>query len=157
MNAINLGILKNANSGDNTSMQYKGVWKFNVYDPNYGLYLHMKTNINTVNMWMFEAIGYNYCQGAMIRSAWTFHWDGGNLYSLSYTQKGPNSGCAPTNVYMSVDGYVVLVANSPCWGYCGFVLNAYNTADIYNQNGLSNNQYPQITASLFSAKNGGAF
>jgi hypothetical protein len=156
MRVQNLNILNNAYSQDGTFMQYKGFWKFNSYDWS-AYYLHMKTNINTVNMWMIEAVGYSYCQATKIRSTWTFHWDGGGLYSVSYNRFGGVNGLNPTNVYMSVDGYVVLVGYSPCWGYCGLMLNGYNTADVYNQSGLSNDKTPQITASAFSGANSGVY
>lgn len=152
MRAQNLNILNNAYTNDGTFMQYKGFWKFNSYDWS-SYYLHMKTNINTVNMWMIEAVGYNYCYATKIRSTWTFHWDGGGLYSRSYNRLGGDNGCNPTNIYMSGDGYVVIVGYSACWGYCGFMLNGYNTADVYNQSGLSNDQTPQITAYAFSGGN----
>lgn len=156
MRVQNLNILNNAYTNDGTFMQYKGFWKFNTYDWN-GYYLHMKTNINTVNMWMIEAVGYNYCQATKIRSAWTFHWDGGNIYNISYRWLGGVNGLQPTNVYRSGDGYIVLVSYSPCWGYCGFMLNGYNTADVYNQSGLSNGQTPQVTQSAFSGSNSGVY
>ena len=152
MRVQNLAILQNTGSYDGTFMQYKGFWKFNSYDWNAN-YLHMKTNINTVNMWMIEAVGYNYCYATKVRSTWTFHWDGANLYNRSYNYLGGGNGCNPTNIYMSGDGYVVLVGYSACWGYCGFMLNGYNTADGYNQSAISNNKVPQITASAFSGGN----
>jgi len=152
MRVQDLAILQNTHSYDGTFMQYKGFWKYNTYDfvTNY---LHMKTNINTVNMWMIEAVGYSYAYGTKIRSTWTFHFDGGNLYARSYNRLGASGGCDPTNIYMSGDGYVVIVAYSGSWGYCGFMLNGYNTADVYNQSALSNNKVPQITASAFSGGN----
>lgn len=152
MRVENLNILQNTYSYDGTFMQYKGFFKFNSYDWS-SYYLHMKTNINTVNMWMIEAVGYNYCYATKVRSTWTFHWDGGGLYSRSYNRLGGDNGCNPTNIYMSSDGYVVIVGYSACWGYCGFMLNGYNTADIYNQSGLSNDKTPQITAYAFSGGN----
>ena len=152
MRVQNLNILQNTNSYDGTFMQYKGFWKFNSYYGNTD-YLHMKTNINTVNMWMIEAVGYSYCQATKVRSTWTFHWDGNALYNRSYNRLGGNNGCNPTNIYMSSDGYVVIVGYSPCWGYCGFMLNAYNTADVYNQSAISNNKVPQITAAATSGGN----
>lgn len=153
MRAQNLNILNNAFTNDGTSMQYKGFWKFNSYDWN-AYYLHMKTNINTTaNMWMIEAVGYNYCQLTKIRSTWTFHRSGNLLYYVSYNYLGGVNGAQPTNAYISGDGYVVLVAYSPCWGYCGFTLNGYNTADVYDQSSLSNDRTPQIIASAFSGGN----
>jgi hypothetical protein len=152
MRVQDLAILQNTGSYDGTFMQYKGFWKFNTTAFS-AYYLHMKTNINTVNMWLIEAIGYNYQYSTKVRSSWTFHWDGNGLYSRSYSYLGGANGLSPTNIYMSGDGYVVLVGYSPGWGYCGFMLNAYNTADGYNQSGLSNNKVPQITASAFSGGN----
>lgn len=152
MRVQNLNILNNANSGDGTFMQYKGFWKFNSYDWG-AYYLHMKTNIDSVNnMWMIEAVGYTYCYSTKIRSTWTFHKSGSPLYSISYSRLGGDNGCNPTNVYVSGDGYVVIVAYSPCWGYCGFTLNGYNTADVYSQS-ISNGNTPQIIASAFSGGN----
>lgn len=161
MKAQNLAILQNTNSYDGTFMQYKGFWKFNSYFTGPATeYLHMKTNINTVNMWAIEAVGYNYSLAASVRSTWGFHWDGNNLYNRFYGNLSPSGyvySVQPQNIYMSTDGYVVLVAYSGSWGYCGFMLNAYNTADIYNQSALSNNKVPQITASAFSGSDSGVY
>lgn len=157
MNVKNLSILNNTSANDGTSMQYKGFWNFKTTD--FSLYyLHMKTNINTVNnMWMIEAIGYNYCEATKIRSAWTFHNSGTTVYNISYTYLGGSRGLSPSNVYRSSDGYIVIVGWSPCWGYSGFMLNGYNTADGYNQASLSPDKSPQIIASAFSASNSGVY
>lgn len=153
MRAQDLAVLQNTYSYDGTFMQYKGFWKFNSYDWS-TYYLHMKTNINSVNnMWLIEAIGYSYCYSTKVRSSWTFHKSGGGLYNLSYSRLGGSGGCDPTNIYLSGDGYVVIVGWSPCWGYCGFMLNGYNTADLYDQSGISNDRVPQIIASAFSGGN----
>lgn len=157
MRVQNLNILQNIHSYDGTFMQYKGFWKFNTFEWG-GYYLHMKTNINTVNnMWMIEAVGYNYCYGTKVRTAWSFHKSGGGLYNLAYNYLGGSNGLLPTNTYLSSDGYVVIVGYSPCWGYCGFMLNAYNTADLYNQSTLSNDKTPQIIVSSFSGSNSGVY
>lgn len=151
----NLGILKNAYSNDGTFMQYKGFWKFNTYYEQ-PPFLHMKTNINQTNMWMIEALGYSYCGATKIRSAWTFHWDGNSLYNISYSYLGGYGGLRPNNVYMSVDGYVVIVAVFNCTGYVGFMLNGYNTADVYTQNLLAVTG-PRVTASAHSYNNYGVY
>lgn len=159
MRVQDLAILQNTNSYDGTFMQYKGFWKFNSYYTGASTeFLHMKTNINTVNMWLIEAVGYNYSQNVKVRSTWGFHWDGSNFYSLVFDSLGGYGySVQPQNIYRSADGYVVLVAYSSSWGYCGFMLNAYNTADVYNQSGLSNNKVPQITASAFSGSDSGVY
>ena len=152
MRVRDLGILQNTAAYDGTTMQYKGFWKFNSYDWN-GNYLHMKTNLNSTNMWMIEAVGYNYCQATKVRSAWTFHHWYGIPYQVGLQRLGGVNGVNPTNVYMSGDGYIVIVGYSPCWGYCGFMLNGYNTGDGYGQSGISSDQTPQIIASAFSGGN----
>lgn len=151
MRVQSLGILKNTAANDGTNLQYKGFWKFNSYDWS-GYYLHMKTNLNSTNMWMIEAVGYNYCQATKIRSAWTFHYWYGTPYQVGMQRLGGVNGLNPTNVYISGDGYIVIVGYSPCWGYCGFMLNGYNTGDGYGQSGL-NQQSPSIIASAFSGGN----
>lgn len=152
MKVQNLGILRNAASQDETCMQYKGFWKYNTYDFT-SRYMHMKTNINSApNMWMIEAVGYNYAMQLAIRSAWTFHWDGNGLYSVSYRNLGGNNSLNPTNVYRSLDGYIVIAAYSDNWGYSGFMLNAYNTADVYYQY-FGINRIPEIIAFAYSASN----
>jgi hypothetical protein len=153
MRAQDLAILQNTNSYDGTFMQYKGFWKFNTTAFS-AYYLHMKTYINSVNnMWLIEAIGYNYQYSTKVRSSWTFHKSGGGLYSLSYSYLGGGNGLSPSNIYLSGDGYVVIVGYSPGWGYCGFMLNGYNTADLYDQSGISNNRSPEIIAASFSGSN----
>lgn len=147
MRAQNLNILNNAFTNDGTFMQYKGFWKFN--STGSGPYLHMKTNINTVNnMWCFDAVGYNYGDSHAIRCTWVVHKSGGGLY---YVGGGNlyfgmyNDGC-----YLSGDGYIVLRAYAGSYFYIGFMLNAYNTADVYDQSGLGNNKTPEILAAALS-------
>ena len=156
MKVQSLGILQNTAAYDGTTMQYKGFWKFNSYDYS-GYYLHMKTNLNSTNMWMIEAVGYNYCQSTKVRCAWTFHYWYGTPYNVGLQNLGSYMGFAPTNVYISSDGYIVLVGYSGCWGYCGFMLNGYNTGDGYGQSSISSDQTPQIIASAFSYSNSGVY
>ena len=152
MRVQTLGILQNTAAYDGTTMQYKGFWKYNTYDF-VANYLHMKTNLNQVNMWMIEAVGYSYACGTKIRSAWTFHLWNNSIYNTGLARLGGGCGCNPTNVYRSSDGYVVIVAYSDNWGYCGFMLNGYNTGDGYGQSSISIDQTPQIIASAFSGGN----
>lgn len=119
-----------------------------------GVYFQYKTNIpfSGWSMHNIEAIGYNYGNSQPIRCNWVFHISyGGGPYSVEYSTI--YGGLSADRVYQSGDGYVVIVAYSGNWGYCGFMLNGYNTADLYDQSSLSNNKAPQIIASAFSGGN----
>lgn len=155
MRVENLAILNNAYSNDGTFMQYRGMYKFNTTYNGFG-YIHMKTNINTVNnMWMFEAIGYNYGYAGNIRCGWVVHKSGSTLYYTGTSFAG--FGLNANTPYLSTDGYIVLVANRPSLYYVGFVLNAYNTADVYDQSSLENNKVPTVTASAISSSSTGVY
>lgn len=147
----NLGILNNADSGDNSMMQNKSIYIHSQWSSPPNVFLHMKTNINSVNnMWMFEAVGYDYCQATTIRTSWVVHKSGGTLYQIGVASI--NSGPFGANtVYLSGDQCLVVVAYMPgCWQ--GFTLNAYNTAPIYNSP-LSNDGMVTVTATAFSGSN----
>lgn len=151
----NLGILNNADSGDNSMMQNKSIYIHSQYGSPPANFLHMKTNINTTNnMWMFEAVGYDYCQATTIRTAWVVHKSGGGLYQTG--QASINSGpFAAHNTYLSSDQYLVIVAYMPgCWQ--GFTLNAYNTAPNYYSD-LDNGGMATITATAFSSSSIGVY
>jgi hypothetical protein len=92
-----------------------------------GSYYHMKTNVagSTYNMVMIEAVGYNFGNAAPLKCAW-------NMYSYSYqisnVQNSAYNGATANNVYISSDNYYVIVLYGASLYYCGFTLNAYNTA-----------------------------
>jgi hypothetical protein len=111
----------------------------------------MKTNINSYNnMWMFEAVGYDYCYATSIRTAWVVHKSGSTLYHVGAVNISSGPFGANT-VYLSGDQYLVLVAYMPgCWQ--GFTLNAYNTLPAYYQP-LDNGGMATITATAFSGSN----
>lgn len=151
----NLGILNNADSYDNSMMQYKSIYIHSQWSSVPANFLHMKTNINTTNnMWMFEAVGYDYCQATTIRTSWVVHKSGGTLYYQG--QVNISSGpFAANNTYLSSDQYIVVVAYMPgCWQ--GFTLNAYNTAPNYYSN-LDNAGMATITATAFSSSSTGVY
>lgn len=151
----NLGILNNADSGDNTMMQNKSIYIHSQWGAPAANFLHMKTNITATNyMWMLEAVGYDYCQATTIRTAWVVHKSGGTLYHKGVASI--NSGAfGANNVYLSSDQYLVVVAYMPgCWQ--GFTLNAYNTAPLY-YSPLDNEGMPTVTATAFSGSNSGVY
>jgi hypothetical protein len=151
----NISILNNVDSGDSTMMQNKSIYIHSQWGAPPNNYLHMKTNLNAVNfMWMFEAVGYDYCQATTIRTAWVVHKSGGTLYHKG--QVSINSGpFGANNTYMSGDGYLVVVAYMPgCWQ--GFTLNAYNTLPGYSQS-VGTDGVVAITATAFSGGNTGVY
>jgi hypothetical protein len=91
-------------------------------------YIHMKTNnpILSGQMSMIEAIGYNFGLSLPIRCAWTMYtYGGGGVYPGMQNCYG---GLNADNIYASSDGYAVIVAYATTLYYCGFSLNAYQTA-----------------------------
>lgn len=151
----NLGILNNADSGDNSMMQNKSIYIHSQYGGVPYNYFHMKTNINTTNnMWMFEAVGYDYGYATTIRTAWVVHKSGGGLYQQG--QVNISSGpFAANNTYLSSDQYLVVVAYCP-GSWQGFTLNAYNTAPNY-YSPLDNAGMATITATAFSPSSTGVY
>ena len=105
------------------------------------LYVHLKTNLigaTTYNMWMFEAVGYNYGTGQNIRCAWSFHistagspYTNGFLYNIGLDQE--YNGLNPHGVYIASDGYIVLRSYAASMYYCGFTINAYSTRSDVTQ------------------------
>lgn len=92
-----------------------------------GGYIHMKTNIphQSYVMIMIEAVGYNYGAAAPLRCAWNIY---SYAYQISNVQNTAYNGMSANNIYISSDNYYVIVGYSPSLYYCGFTLNAYNTA-----------------------------
>jgi hypothetical protein len=92
-----------------------------------GGYIHMKTNVphQSYVMIMIEAVGYNYGTAAPLRCAW-------NIYSYTYqignVQNTAYNGMSAHSIYISSDNYYVIVGYASSLYYCGFTLNAYNTA-----------------------------
>jgi hypothetical protein len=109
-----------------------------------GTYIHMKTNVahQSYNMIMLEAVGYNYGTAAPIRCSWNFY---AYAYQISNVQNSAYNGMSAYSVYISSDNYYVIVGYASSLYYCGFTINAYNTAG----NGYG---YPtQITSSVQTA------
>lgn len=151
----NLGILNNADSGDNSMMQNKAIYIHSQYGGVPANFLHMKTNVIAENyMWMFEAVGYDYGSATTIRTAWVVHKSGATLYhkGVASINSGPFGA---NNTYLSSDNYLVVVAYMP-GAWQGFTLNAYNTAPIY-YSPLDNGGIPTVTATAFSASNSGVY
>lgn len=109
-------------------------------------YIHMKTNLigaTTYNMWMFEAVGYNYGTAAPVRCSWSFHistagapYTNGFLYNIGL--KDIYTGMNAHGVYIASDGYIVLRAYASSHYYNGFTLNAYATrSDVTQSNNVS--------------------
>jgi len=92
-----------------------------------GQYYHMKLNIThqSYAMIMIEAVGYNYGTSAPLRCAWNFYcysYFFGNVQNSSY------DGLTAHSHYVAADNKIVIVAYASSLYYCGFTLNAYNTA-----------------------------
>jgi hypothetical protein len=91
-------------------------------------YIHIKTNINqSYPMWMIEAVGYNYGNGAPVRCAWGFNKSGASLASVALSNG--YTGMNADGVYISTDGYVVLRAYAGGHYYNGFCLNGYSVRE----------------------------
>ncbi len=109
------------------------------------LYIHMKTNLigaTSYNMWMFEAVGYNYGLAAPVRCSWAFHistagfpYTNGFLYNIGL--RDIYSGMNAHGVYIASDGYIVLRAYAASHYYNGFTLNAYSTRSDVTQSNVS--------------------
>lgn len=92
-----------------------------------GQYIHMKTNVphQSYLMIMIEAVGYNYGTAAPIRCSWNFYtYD----YFFGEKQTSVYNGLTAHSHYISSDNKVVIVGYASSLYYCGFTLNAYNTA-----------------------------
>jgi hypothetical protein len=125
--------------------QQKYIYNFNTTAGS-PLYIHMKTSLigaTTYNMWMFEAVGYNYGVAAPIRCSWGFHistagmpYTNGFLYNIGLRNQYP--GMSAHGVYIASDGYIVLraYANGSNY-YNGFTLNAYATRSDVTQSNVS--------------------
>jgi hypothetical protein len=151
----NLGILNNADSGDNSMMQNKSIYIHSQYGGVPANFFHMKTNLNATNfMWMFEAVGYDYGQATSIRTSWVAHKSGAGLYQTGVVNisSGPFGA---HNVYLSSDQCLVIVAYCP-GSWQGFTLNAYNTAPNYNSP-LDNGGMVTVTATAFSSSSTGVY
>jgi len=108
-------------------------------------FIHMKTNLigsTSYNMWMFEAVGYNYGVAAPVRCSWSFHistygapYTNGYLYNIGL--KDIYSGMNAHGVYLASDGYIVLRAYAGSHYYNGFTLNAYSTRSDVTQSNVS--------------------
>lgn len=124
--------------------QQKYIFNFNTTSGS-PLFIHMKTNIigaTTYNMWMFEAVGYNYGLAAPIRCAWSFHistagapYTNGFLYNIGL--RDIYSGMNAHGVYIASDGYIVLRAYAASQYYNGFTINAYSTRSDVTQSNVS--------------------
>lgn len=92
-----------------------------------GSYIHMKTNIPHQSglMIMIEAVGYNYGTAAPIRCSWNMY---SYTYQISNVQNSAYNGMNAYSVYISSDNYYVIVGYAASMYYCGFTLNAYNSA-----------------------------
>ena len=92
-----------------------------------GTYIHMKTNIPHQSglMIMIEAVGYNYGTAAPIRCAWNMY---SYTYQISNVQNSAYNGMSAYSIYISSDNYYVIVGYASSMYYCGFTLNAYNSA-----------------------------
>lgn len=109
------------------------------------LYIHMKTNLigaSSANMWMIEAVGYNYGRATNTRCSWSFHistygapYTNGYLYNIGlYNQY---SGMDAHGVYIASDGYICIRAYASSQYYNGFYLNAYATRSDVTQTNIS--------------------
>lgn len=92
-----------------------------------GQYYHMKLNIThqSYAMIMIEAVGYNYGVGLPIRCAWNFYC---YSYFFGNVQNSAYDGLTAHSHYVAADNKIVIVAYASSLYYCGFTLNAYNTA-----------------------------
>ena len=120
------------------------------------LYIHMKTNLigaTSYNMWMFEAVGYNYGLAAPVRCAWSFHistagspYTNGFLYNIGL--RDIYTGMNAHGVYIASDGYIVLRAYAGSHYFNGFTLNAYSTrTDVTQTNNVSIIEVAQVSDS----------
>ena len=124
--------------------QQKYIYTFNTTSGS-PLYIHLKTNLigaTTYNMWMFEAVGYNYGLSAPIRSSWAFHistagapYTNGFLYNIGLVNQ--YGGLTAHGVYIASDGYIVLRAYAASNYYNGFTINAYATRSDVTQSNVS--------------------
>lgn len=124
--------------------QQRNIFNYNTTSSS-PLYIHMKTNLigaTSYNMWMFEAVGYNYGLAAPVRCAWAFHistagapYTNGFLYNIGL--KNIYSGMNAHGVYIASDGYIVLRAYAASQYYNGFTINAYSTRSDVTQSNVS--------------------
>jgi hypothetical protein len=87
----------------------------------------MKLNIThqSYAMIMIEAVGYNYGTSAPLRCAWNFYC---YSYFFGNVQNSAYDGLTAHSHYVAADNKIVIVAYASSLYYCGFTLNAYNTA-----------------------------
>lgn len=92
-----------------------------------GSYYHMKLNIThqSYAMIMVEAVGYNYGTASPLRCAWNFYC---YSYFFGNVQNSAYDGLTAHSHYVAADNKIVIVAYASSLYYCGFTLNAYNTA-----------------------------
>jgi hypothetical protein len=124
--------------------QQKYIYNFNTTSGS-PLFIHFKTSLigaTTYNMWMFEAVGYNYGLAAPVRCSWSFHistagapYTNGFLYNIGLVSQ--YGGLTPHGVYIASDGYIVLRAYAANQYYNGFTLNAYATRSDVTQSNVS--------------------
>lgn len=124
--------------------QQRNIFNFNTTATT-PLYIHMKTNIigaNGGNMWMIEAIGYNFGNAAPVRCSWGFHistygapYTNGYLYNIGL--RNQYTGMNAHGVYIASDGYIVIRAYAATQYYNGFTLNAYSTRSDVTQTNIS--------------------
>lgn len=108
-------------------------------------YIHIKTNLigaTSYNMWMIEAIGYNFGKALPIRCSWSFHistagapYTNGFLYNIGLVNQ--YGGMNAHGVYIASDGYIVLRGYASTNYYTGFILNAYATRSDVTQSNIS--------------------
>lgn len=129
-------------SGFGIGQVHLNFFLYDAYVPS-STHLHFKTNIARYSdqMYMIEAIGYNYGRGQAIQCAFTgymYNSPGTTIHSPTQFQGAP--GLVADGQYVSSDNFLVLRFSTNTTVYAGFVLNAYFT------NPNSNLVAPQITA-----------
>jgi hypothetical protein len=103
-------------------------------------YFHFKTNIPLdYTMCMIEAVGYSYGANQAIRAAWCFYTYAPANNVIQVGIQNYYGGLSADRVYLSSDGYAVVVANCASY-FSGWTLNAYT------QNPTGYNYNVQITA-----------
>jgi hypothetical protein len=112
---------------ENGYLEQLGIYNVANLSSGGGQYYHMKLNIThqSYNMIMIEAVGYNYGTSAPLRCAWNFYcYD----YFFGNVQNSAYDGLTAHSHYVAADNKIVIVAYASSLYYCGFTLNAYNTA-----------------------------